>query len=246
MIQLFQPEHFSTNDYQKITKKFLEVYRFNEKTYAADQEKLEENQQSFTTKSTDLGKSMEQSTLDWRFLTDWLAKKHIMNLDESLKEQLTMYHLLYGVDELTLGEWVVQAYDFSEQTVSVKELQRIVLVNQQTKRTNTLTNQKEEATSANQYETPKEATALTNATLQLVNEVKSIPPMKYLEALKQAKGGYVSKQETWLLQDLVSQSGLSNSLINILINYVLVIKDRPSLTASFVNTIANEWAQKRS
>lgn len=245
LIQLFQPEHFSTNDYQKITKKFLEVYRFNEKTYAADQEKLEENQQSFTTKSTDLGKSMEQSTLDWRFLTDWLAKKHIMNLDESLKEQLTMYHLLYGVDELTLGEWVVQAYDFSEQTVSVKELQRIVLVNQQTKRTNTLTNQKEEATSANQYETPKEATALTNATLQLVNEAKSIPPMKYLEALKQAKGGYVSKQETWLLQDLVSQSGLSNSLINILINYVLVIKDRPSLTASFVNTIANEWAQKK-
>lgn len=245
LIQLFQPEHFPTNDYQKITKKFLEVYRFNEKTYAADQEKLEENQQSFTTKSADLGKSMEQSTLDWRFLTDWLAKKHIMNLDESLKEQLTMYHLLYGVDELTLGEWVVQAYDFSEQTVSVKELQRIVLVNQQTKRTNTLTNQKEEATSANQYETPKEATALTNATLQLVNEAKSIPPMKYLEALKQAKGGYVSKQETWLLQDLVSQSGLSNSLINILINYVLVIKDRPSLTASFVNTIANEWAQKK-
>ncbi|EMF0394517.1 replication initiation and membrane attachment protein [Enterococcus sp. AZ078] len=245
LIQLFQPEHFSTNDYQKITKKFLEVYRFNEKTYAADQEKLEENQQSFTTKSADLGKSMEQSTLDWRFLTDWLAKKHIMNLDESLKEQLTMYHLLYGVDELTLGEWVVQAYDFSEQTVSVKELQRIVLVNQQTKRTNTLTNQKEEATSANQYETPKEATALTNATLQLVNEAKSIPPVKYLEALKQAKGGYVSKQETWLLQDLVSQSGLSNSLINILINYVLVIKDRPSLTASFVNTIANEWAQKK-
>lgn len=245
LIQLFQPEHFSTNDYQKITKKFLEVYRFNEKTYAADQEKLEKNQQSFTTKSTDLGKSMEQSTLDWRFLTDWLAKKHIINLDESLKEQLTMYHLLYGVDELTLGEWVVQAYDFSEQTVSVKELQRIVLVNQQTKRTNTLTNQKEEATSANQNETPKEATALTNATLQLVNEAKSIPPMKYLEALKQAKGGYVSKQETWLLQDLVSQSGLSNSLINILINYVLVIKDRPSLTASFVNTIANEWAQKK-
>lgn len=245
LIQLFQPEHFSTNDYQKITKKFLEVYRFNEKTYAADQEKLEEKQQSFTTKSTDLGKSMEQSTLDWRFLTDWLAKKHIMNLDESLKEQLTMYHLLYGVDELTLGEWVVQAYDFSEQTVSVKELQRIVLMDQQTKRINTLANQKAEATPVNQNETPKEATALTNATLQLVNEAKSIPPMKYLEALKQAKGGYVSKQETWLLQDLVSQSGLSNSLINILINYVLVIKDRPSLTASFVNTIANEWAQKK-
>lgn len=69
--------------------------------------------------------------------------------------------------------------------------------------------------------------------------------MKYLEAIKSEKGGYVSKQENWLLQDLVSQSGLSSSVINVLLNYVLVIKNNASLNASYVNTVANEWAQKK-
>ena len=86
---------------------------------------------------------------------------------------------------------------------------------------------------------------LTNAALQLIKEAQSIPPMKYLEAIKSEKGGYVSKQETWLLQDLVSQSGLSSSVINVLLNYVLVIKNNASLNASYVNTVANEWAQKK-
>ncbi|HGF7821066.1 TPA: DnaD domain protein, partial [Enterococcus faecium] len=84
-----------------------------------------------------------------------------------------------------------------------------------------------------------------NAALQLIKEAQSIPPMKYLEAIKSEKGGYVSKQENWLLQDLVSQSGLSSSVINVLLNYVLVIKNNASLNASYVNTVANEWAQKK-
>ena len=32
---------------------------------------------------------------------------------------------------------------------------------------------------------------------------------------------------------------------NVLLNYVLVIKNNASLNASYVNTVANEWAQKK-
>lgn len=38
--------------------------------------------------------------------------------------QVDMYHQLYGFDELTLGELISQSYDFSEQKVSEKELQK--------------------------------------------------------------------------------------------------------------------------
>ena len=34
-------------------------------------------------------------------------------------------------------------------------------------------------------------------------------------------------------------------MINVLLNYVLVIKNNASLNASYVNTVANEWAQKK-
>ncbi|MFP9213144.1 Replication initiation and membrane attachment, partial [Enterococcus faecalis] len=105
------------------------------------------------------------------------------------------------------------------QKVSDKELQKAILAMQrrpvkQTKET--------VAVSENSNE-PSSNEHLTNAALQLIKEAQSIPPMKYLEAIKSEKGGYVSKQENWLLQDLVSQSGLSSSVINVLLNYVLVI-----------------------
>ena len=152
-----------------------------------------------------------------------------------------MYHQLYGVDELTIGEWIVLAYDFSEQKVSTKELQRIVLTSQAQKP------KKSDPTSPETgiEETVTADSSLPNAIVELIKEARSIPPMKYLEALKQEKGGFVSKQETWLMQDLVSRSGLSSSVINILVNYVLVIRNQASLNASFVNTIANEWAQNK-
>ncbi|MBF5066755.1 Replication initiation and membrane attachment, partial [Salmonella enterica subsp. enterica serovar Istanbul] len=70
------------------------------------------------------------STFDWQFLNDWLAKKHMTVLDDSIIKQVDMYHQLYGFDELTLGELISQSNDFSEQKVSMKELQKAVLAMQ--------------------------------------------------------------------------------------------------------------------
>lgn len=47
------------------------------------------------------------------------------------------------------------------------------------------------------------------------------------------------------MQELVSRSGLPSSVINVLLNYVLVIKNQASLGTNYVNTIANEWAQQK-
>lgn len=241
LVQLFQPKTFSSQSYQKITKKFLEVYRFSEAAYAANQDKIENVQTGFQQeKPSSLLSGTGLPKLDWLFLTEWLTKKHIPVLEEPLKEQIEMYHQLYGVDELTIGEWIVQSYDFSEQKVSSKELQRLVLTSRSQK------NRKSDSTSpSSREEMGTTDSTLPNVIIELIKEAKSIPPMKYLEALKQEKGGFVSKQETWLMQDLVSRSGLSSSVINILVNYVLVIKNQASLNASFVNTIANEWAQNK-
>ncbi|WP_206857251.1 replication initiation and membrane attachment family protein [Candidatus Enterococcus mangumiae] len=243
LTKLFEPKNLSHEGYQKVTKKFLDVYRFNETVYAANQEQVESIQQRFTPSET---KSLieESSSFDWTFLTDWLKKQHINQLNEEVLQQVKMYQQLYGFDELTLGELILQSFDFTTAEVSLKELQRIVLVRQQQQRTS------QQADSTLDPEEPPEMStavnqALPSAAQQLIQVARQTPPMRYLEAIKKEKGGYVSKQENWLLQDLVSQSGLSSGVINILINYVLVIKNHASLNASFVNTIANEWAQKK-
>lgn len=243
LTELFKPKNLSHEGYQKITKKFLEVYRFNETVYAANQEQVESIQQQFTTVEP---KSLiaDSDSFDWTFLTDWLKKQHINQLTEPVLQQAKTYQQLYGFDELTLGELLLQSFDFTIEEVSLKELQRIVLLRQQQQ--NTLRQSSNTLVTDQSAETGVPVNqALPSAAQQLIQVARQTPPMRYLEAIKKEKGGYVSKQENWLLQDLVTQSGLSSSVINILINYVLVIKNHASLNASFVNTIANEWAQKK-
>lgn len=242
LTEIFKPKNLSHEGYQKVTKKFLDVYRFNEAVYAANQEQVESIQQKFT--SVEPKSLMEDSdSFDWTFLTDWLKKQHINQLKEEVLQQVKMYQMLYGFDELTLGELILQSFDFTTEEVSLKELQRIVLLRQQQ---NALRQSSNTLDTGQPVETGITVNqALPSAAQQLIQVARQTPPMRYLEAIKKEKGGYVSKQENWLLQDLVTQSGLSNSVINILINYVLVIKNHASLNASFVNTIANEWAQKK-
>ena len=65
------------------------------------------------------------------------------------------------------------------------------------------------------------------------------------QALKAAKGGYVTKNEEWLLTDLVSKSPLPTAVINILLNYLLVVQNKAQLPQALTNQIANDWSQNK-
>lgn len=56
-------------------KKFLDVYRFNEAVYAANQENIESLNKSFE-ESESVALLEADSTFDWQFLNDWLAKTY--------------------------------------------------------------------------------------------------------------------------------------------------------------------------
>ncbi len=245
LVKRFEPKKLSTEGYQKKTKKFLEVYQFNEASFDADKQQIEKLQETFTEQAKTKRLS-EKSTIDWAFLTNWLQKKHIEKPEESIIKQLEMYQQLYGLDDLALGEKIVEAYDFTEQKVSLKELQKIFLANPVSQ--SSVVKVPVETSDTTETTKAKPVTKqgqLSAASVQLIKEAQSVPPMKYLESIKKEKNGYVSKSETWLMQELVSRSGLPSSVINVLLNYVLVIKNQASLGTNYVNTIANEWAQQK-
>ncbi|MBO0480951.1 replication initiation and membrane attachment family protein [Candidatus Enterococcus courvalinii] len=247
LVKRFEPKKLSTKGYQKKTKKFLEVYQFNEASFAADKQQIEKLEEIFT-EQVATKRLPEKSTIDWAFLTNWLQKKHIDKPDEPTIKQLEMYQQLYGLDDLALGEKIVEAYDFTEQKVSLKELQKIFLANPVSQslgiKVPVENSDSTEITNTKAESVPNQG-QLSAASVQLIKEAQSVPPMKYLESIKKEKNGYVSKSETWLMQELVSRSGLPSSVINVLLNYVLVIKNQASLGTNYVNTIANEWAQQK-
>lgn len=187
LTELFKPKNLSHEGYQKITKKFLEVYRFNETVYAANQEQVESIQQQFTPVEP---KSLiaDSDSFDWTFLTDWLKKQHINQLTEPVLQQAKTYQQLYGFDELTLGELLLQSFDFTTEEVSLKELQRIVLLRQQQQ--NTLRQSSNTLVTDQSAETGVPVNqALPSAAQQLIQVARQTPPMRYLEAIKKKKAG---------------------------------------------------------
>jgi replication initiation and membrane attachment protein len=44
---------------------------------------------------------------------------------------------------------------------------------------------------------------------------------------------------------LISRNLLPKSVINIIINYILVIQNQAVINANYLNAIANDWAQKK-
>ncbi len=69
---MFEPKRHTAEGYQK-SQKILDVYRFNEAVYAANQENIESLNKSFE-ESESVALLEADSTFDWQFLNDWLAK----------------------------------------------------------------------------------------------------------------------------------------------------------------------------
>ena len=85
----------------------------------------------------------------------------------------------------------------------------------------------------------------SSAQIDFVKLTESYPPMRFLSGVKRDKNGYVADSERFLLENLRQRSHLPDSVINVLIDYVLRQQNQPLLQATYVNTIANDWAQKK-
>ncbi|GAB2027934.1 DnaD domain protein [Lactovum odontotermitis] len=81
---------------------------------------------------------------------------------------------------------------------------------------------------------------LENAAAALAQVAKSASPQDFLTQLKRQVGGFVSQDELKLLSNFNKQKMIPE-VQNILIHYTLIQQKNPSLSAAFVNRIANDW-----
>ncbi|MCD8506286.1 MAG: DnaD domain protein [Alkalibacterium thalassium] len=81
--------------------------------------------------------------------------------------------------------------------------------------------------------------------IEIILHSEQVSPYAYLKSIKRQKGGFVSSNETWLLKELVENAPLTTAVINILLNYLLIIKNSPSIEKGLATKIANDWAQSQ-
>jgi len=148
-----------------------------------------------------------------------------------------------------MQRYVLEATDVESGKISedslVKILQQVVYkenIKVQDKLESTLDNIKTEKTISEYHLKQK---GYSKMEIAVIVDAREKSPGQYLKSIKDQKNGFVDPSETWTLKSLAERSHLPTPVINILINYILVIKNKPTLDKQLALTIANDWAQKK-
>lgn len=245
MVRRFQPEKLDLSDYQEITRGFREVYgALDEQRFSRNAQQLEKISQDYQV--LDHNKvQLDEQQIDWEFLFELAQRKFIAkeNFDENFKQQLTLYANLFGFDEMKLVELMTEAVSLVDGMIDRKSLDKTIRQQETVKKEKNqpvLDENRDEET--RRFNTLRQ-TGFSENDIQLIKIAQNSAPMDFLQAIKNEKHNYVTDQETWTMKTLVERSPLPNSVINVLVHYVLVIKKNSFLQANFVNQIATNWSE---
>ncbi|MBU5361286.1 DnaD domain protein [Enterococcus raffinosus] len=226
LVERFKPKTFEKGDVQNITKRFREVYRLDDKAFASHSEILEQTQEAFS----------DKTEFDWSLFTQQLKRFNLI-LSHDEREKLQTFQTLYGLNELDLAEYVAKASAGEKNGLNFNYLRQLI------------NKEKRPKVSAESKETTIDNSTNSGSfspqELEIIAQSKKIAPVTFLRAIKREKGGFETNTEVRLLEELIGRNLLPKSVINIIINYILVIQNQAVINANYLNAIANDWAQKK-
>ena len=245
-VDFFDESPIDDGGYEDISKSFTDVFH-----YRPSQEDLEESSSQLprfqVIKKGQPQLHESQSTFEWNLFVESMSN-HFVNrsslLDISNKETILFLHECYGIDEMDMQNLVLMASDTNTGVLDKQELSQLVRKQYQVIPSQRET-QKEFLTTKDKEAEQKENQNLTLQEKQLVEASQMNSPIAFASSVKQQKGGYISNQEKYVIEEVTKKSQLKLEVINILIHYILVIKDNESIHANFAHRIANRWAQNK-
>lgn len=193
---------------------------------------------------------MKESDFDWTFFKEGINRQFVSttSIDQSIKQLIFTFHTIYGINELDMQRFVLEAADIGTGQVSQAKLTRLIqdYYLHSTKRSGNLFEEEEKTAKEHTFRLNElKQKGYSTEEIEIILHAEQTKPYAYLESIKEQKGGFVSSNESWVLKELIEQAPLSSAVINILINYILIIKNSPTLDKGFAMKIANDWAQKQ-
>ncbi|MEO1770841.1 DnaD domain protein [Candidatus Enterococcus ferrettii] len=229
LVERFRPKVVPTEGLTNITKRFRDSYRFEETRFAANTELFDDTHDKF------IQPKVAASTFDWTFFNQQL-EKFSLTLEEEDQKKIEALHQMYGIDEMEMLDFAVKSSERNQ--IQLTFLRNLIVKSKQIKSVDGET----EVQLADNRNLSGE---FSKAEQEIIRQSERIPPIKYLQAIKKQKGGYETNQEIRLIEDLLSRHLFPNSVVNILINYILVIQNQAVINQNYLNAIANDWAQRK-
>ncbi|MGL5684171.1 MAG: replication initiation and membrane attachment family protein, partial [Vagococcus fluvialis] len=242
-------------DYVEVTKSFVDVFRFDSNRLISKTSELSQIKE-IVTKKEEIAIKEVTNSFDWLFFMSLVESLHIdeKQIKVELKRTIELFHQLYGINELEMFDYVKQSVDYVTNRVMEKEFKQLIYKGYHSRKKQEVT-QNDDTNKAQKKLTNSEKNQLRENTLKLTGfldeEISvilacdSVAPLLFLKAIKTQKGGFVSSNERWAVENLNTQSSLPDSVINMLIHYLLVVQGNSSLNQNIMMSIANDWAQKK-
>lgn len=244
---------FDKKEYEEITKSFLDVYRFNANLLNQEKKLLKESIELIGD-TLPKGPIVESQTFDFKFFYTGL-NKHYVNRSAITKEveaTILVLHTMYGINELDMQQYVLEASDMDTGDVDERKLKNIIYRHYHDAKQEKikLEDVVEKDIQANQNQQKNRRgylhqQGLTDNEINLIEVSEETSPYDFMASIKEQKGGYVTKNEEWTLQEILSKANLPASVINILIHYILAIRDNPIFEKALAYKISNDWAQNK-
>lgn len=236
--------------YEETTRSFLDVYHFD-----MQNKEVLSNTDFMPFDSPKQPKIVETienvDSFDYTFFKAGL-NKHFLNNDSltpEIKELIYTFHVVYGIDEMGMQALILESADVESGQVNKNKFTKYVqdaYANQQKAKGLKSKEQLEGQPTTNEPVVDQEALrekGFASNEIAIINHAKKTAPANYLRSIKDQKNGFVTTNEQWVLKELVEQSPLSKEVINILLNYILIMKESVTLDKNYAMKIANDWAQ---
>lgn len=240
-------ERFAVSDYNvsecvEITKSFLDVVHIDMGKYSDNPFEESYTQAENAPKISD--NLVQNSNFDWSFFLEGLNRHYInsQSLSKDIQKTILTFNMLYGIDELEMQKLVLEASDIMTGNVEEKKLTSLVhkkYLQQSASKADSALGAGDSQKRTRQLKQK----GFSDEEIEIIIHAEKTQPYNYLKSIKQQKGGFVTSSETWILKELVGNAPLSTAVINILLNYLLIIKDAPTLEKNLATKIANDWAQ---
>lgn len=251
LVNMFSIDHGHLNDFTDISKNYVDVFHIRSEAFVTEEPLLNHVKEQVEIPEANVPQ-IDNVAFDWEFFMDNLSAYHLNQafLKDNLKEIVLMYHSLYGIDELEMSNLVKRHIDHVTDQIDIKSFKQQVY--SQYHQANRTKHNKPKATleqvsqhQVKNYEKQLRSQGLSQNEITLIITCEQNPPLVFLKALKEQKGGFVAGNERWAIENLKKNSNLSNSVINVLIHYLLVVLKHDSINQNLLNTVANNWAQNK-
>lgn len=252
--QFFNFERKNMEDYVDVTRSFVDVFQFNENRLSTNDERIKVIKENVSVVKEQDSINLA-SKFDWTFFNSLIENLHINQeqIEKELKRSIELFNQLYGINELEMYDYIKQSIDYVNNRVIEKDFKQLIYkgYHSRKKQERGMSNSEDIPTGLTETEKDQlrkntlRLSGFSEEEISVIISCESIPPLVFMKAIKTQKGGFVSNNERWTVENLKKQSGLPDSVINVLIHYMLVVQEKAAVNQNMMTSIANDWAQKK-